>query len=84
MSMNIKNEAAHQLARELAAATGETITTAVTVALRERLERTRNQRRRDRASAEEIMAIGRQMAERLKGKPIPHGDLLYDQFGLPK
>jgi antitoxin VapB len=41
MALNIKDRRADQLARELAAETGESITTAVTVAVRERLERLR-------------------------------------------
>lgn len=41
MALNIKSSRADRLARELAAATGETITTAVTVALAERLARVR-------------------------------------------
>jgi antitoxin VapB len=41
MALNIKDETADRLARELAAETGESITTAVTVAVRERLERLR-------------------------------------------
>ena len=44
MSLNIKNEETHQLARELAALTGESMTGAITVALRERLERERHER----------------------------------------
>jgi antitoxin VapB len=39
MALNIKAEQADRLVRELAAETGESITTAVTVAVRERLER---------------------------------------------
>ena len=38
MSQNIKNEATCNLARELAELTGETMTRAITIALRERLE----------------------------------------------
>lgn len=41
MSLNIKSEDADRLARDLAAATGESITTAVTLALKERLQRLR-------------------------------------------
>jgi antitoxin VapB len=41
MPLNIKDREAHDLARELAAATGETITRAVTVAISERLRRVR-------------------------------------------
>jgi antitoxin VapB len=38
-SLNIKNEEAYQLARELADRNGETVTMAVTIALKERLDR---------------------------------------------
>ncbi len=39
MALNIKDPTADRLVRELATTTGESITTAVTVAVRERLER---------------------------------------------
>jgi antitoxin VapB len=39
MSLNIKNEETNRLAYELAKITGKSLTTAVTVALRQRLER---------------------------------------------
>jgi antitoxin VapB len=45
--LNIKSEDGYRLATELAAVTGESLTTAVTEALRERLDR--EQRVRDRA-----------------------------------
>lgn len=45
--LNIKSEDGYRLATELAALTGESLTTAVTEALRERLER--EERARDRA-----------------------------------
>ena len=45
MGMNIKNPEAHQLAREVAALTGENVTGAVTESLRERLERLRAEQR---------------------------------------
>jgi antitoxin VapB len=41
MALNIKSDEADRLARALAAVTGESITAAVTAALRERLERVR-------------------------------------------
>ncbi|MGI8414372.1 MAG: type II toxin-antitoxin system VapB family antitoxin [Solirubrobacteraceae bacterium] len=41
MALNIKDQTADRLARELAAETGESITAAVTAAVRERLERVR-------------------------------------------
>ena len=44
MSLNIKNQETHRLARELAQLTGETMTGAITVALKERLEREQRER----------------------------------------
>lgn len=47
MALSIKTEEADRLARELAEAAHETLTEAVTVALRERLERVRGRQRAD-------------------------------------
>ena len=44
MSLNIKNEETCRLAGEMARLTGETMTGAITVALRERLEREKRER----------------------------------------
>ena len=84
MGLNIKNEEAHKLASELAEVAGETMTKAVTVALRERLDRLR--KRRNRASLAELMEISRQSAQRIRqpANSLDHGDLLYDERGLPK
>lgn len=85
MTLNIKNEETCRLARDLARMTGETMTGAITLALRERLAR--EERRRDLdARVEELLAIGRRCAESLKPGPsaIEHGDLLYDDHGLPR
>jgi hypothetical protein len=41
MALNIKNKEAHKLAEELARLTGESMATAVTIAVRERLDRIR-------------------------------------------
>ena len=85
MSLNIKNEEAHRLARELATLTGESMTVAVTEALRERIERVR--RSRKNGLSERLLAIGRDCAARLKEpyRSIDHGDLLYDEkTGLPR
>ncbi len=85
MSLNIKNEETCRLAGELARLTNETMTGAITVALRERLERERRQRgveerlRRMRVIAERCAAQLREA-----GPPIDHADLLYDERGLPK
>ena len=85
MSLNIKNEETHQLARELVALTGETMTGAVTVALRERLERERRERSIE-TRLQRLRAIRKRCAGMLKGdgpSAIEYGDLLYDERGLP-
>ena len=85
MSFKPKNDEILQLAGELANLTGETIDEAVTVALRERLERVKHER-----SVEERLQALRTISERtakmLRDGPsaVDHGDLLYDERGLPK
>lgn len=83
MSLNIKDPETHKLAQALARETGETMTRAVTEALRERLERVRRRRSPD-ARAQELVAIGRRCAKALKAKPVDHGSFLYDERGIPK
>lgn len=84
MSLNIKNEETHRLARELARLTGESMTAAVNEAIRERLERVRGKSKKSRV--ERILEIGKECAAHMKEpyKSIDHGDLLYDEKGLPK
>ena len=82
MTLNIKDPKAHDLAQALARETGETMTLAVIEALRERLARV--QRGRRIASADELLAIGQRCAQGLSGPIIAHGDLLYDERGLPR
>lgn len=85
MGLNIKNDETCLLARDLARLTGETMTGAITVALRERLARERCRRDLD-GRVDELLAIGRRCAESLEPGPsaIEHGDLLYDDQGLPR
>jgi antitoxin VapB len=84
MSLNIKNEETHRMARELARATGESMTAAVSEAIRERLERVRGNSRKN--MAERLMELGRDCAARLKEpyKSMDVDELLYDDNGLPK
>jgi len=83
MSLNIKNTETHELVQELAALTGETQTAAVTIAVRERLERIRHLR--EAGLADRLLAIGADTARRLREpyRSANHGDLLYDDRGLP-
>ena len=85
MSINIKNEETCQLASELAQLTGETMTGAITVALRERLAREKSERSTE-ARVQRLLAIGKRCADMLGDGPsaVEHGDFLYDERGLPK
>ena len=58
--LNIKNREAHQMAEELSRLTGESMTTAVTIALRERLARVRQEQ--GLSLADRLLAIGRDCA----------------------
>ena len=82
MSLNVKDPEAHRLAQAIARATGETMTRAVTEALRERYERL--QSRRGKASVEELLAIARRASAQVKGPYLDHAEYLYDGRGLPK
>jgi len=83
MSLNIKDPEAHKLAQLLSQETGETMTAAVTEALRERLDRVRRRRKQD-ATLAALRAISARSAEILQGPPVDHGELLHDDNGLPK
>ena len=85
MSLNIKNDETCRLAGELARLTGETMTGAITVSLRERLAREKRLRNAE-ALARELHAIGQRCASLLRPGPaaVEHGNLLYDEQGLPK
>ena len=84
MSMHIKNEETLRLARELSQLTGESLTEAVTIAVRERLQRVRNEQ--EGGLAERILALGRDSAGHIREpfRSTDHGELLYDERGFPK
>ena len=84
MALSVKDPEADRLAREVAARTGETLTTAVVVALRERLARLRGRPRR-RQLRDELRDIAQRCAQ------LPTLDdrsaeeiLAYDERGLPR
>lgn len=79
--LNIKNPEAYRLVKLLADATGESMTEAVTVAVRERLERIE----RD-FQVGEILEMAREIRDRLPPGYLDQDfdDLLYDKDGLPK
>jgi len=84
MGLNIKNPETHRLAEELAKLTGESLTAAVTTAVRERLDRVR--RERGASLADRLVEIGQDCAKRLKEpyRSVDHNELLYDERGLPR
>ena len=83
-SLNIKNVETCRLIHELAALTGESMTSAVTTAVRERLQHLREQAKGD--LADRLLAIGREIAGRLgdEYRSLDHDALLYDEKGLPR
>jgi antitoxin VapB len=83
MSLNIKNEATHRRAQQLARLAGETMTQAVDRAIAERLERIRKRRNRE-GLAEHLLKIGRECARLpVLDKRSPE-EMLYDDNGLPR
>jgi antitoxin VapB len=84
MGLNIKNDETYRLVQKLAKYTGESMTTAITIAVRERLDRVMGSRQPSLAAR--LMAIGKDCATHLKEpyRTIDHGDLLYDERGLPR
>jgi antitoxin VapB len=84
MGLNIKNSETHRLAAELAKLTGESMTTAVTEAVRERLDRLR--REPSLSLADRLLAIGQDCAAHLKEPYLSadHSELLYDERGFPR
>jgi antitoxin VapB len=83
VALSIKTEEADALARELAARTNESLTEAVTIALRERLERVRRRGRVDIVYGLERLAV--------EYAALPAGDgrsaeeiIGYDESGLPR
>jgi antitoxin VapB len=83
MALSIKHPEADRLARELAALTGETLTDAVVIALRERLARQAG-RARVVSLREELATIRRRCASLpVLDDRTPEEIIGYDSQGLP-
>jgi antitoxin VapB len=76
MGINIKNEETQRLIRRLAALAGEGQTEAITVAVRERIEKLEKRK----GVAERLLEIGRETAPLLKG--LDMDEALYGENGL--
>lgn len=84
MALNIKNEEADRLARDLAAITGESLTDAVIEALRERLERVSG-RSIGFGPREEVERIQKRIAALRRVDDRSDDEILgYDDSGLPR
>ena len=82
MSLNVKDPEAHRLAQAIAKETGQSLTRVVIDSLRERHEKL--EKRKGKASLAELMAIARRASRAVKRPYVDHGELLYDEHGLPK
>ena len=84
MQLNIKSDDAYAMASELAELTGESLTAAVTTAIRERLERERKARDRE----ERWKDVERLCTELRAHLQPPYSssdpDEFYDEDGLPR
>jgi antitoxin VapB len=84
MALSIKSREADELARELAALTGEPITVAVLAALRIRLEQERRKRDNKEGRFELIMEIAKHSASMPRLDNRSEDEILgYDENGLP-
>ncbi len=84
MALSLKDPEADRLAREIADRTGETLTGAIVVALRERLARLRLKPRR-RLLSEELREIGERCAALPTLDDRSEDEILgYDENGLPR
>lgn len=86
MTLNIRDPEVHRLARDVAAATGETMTEAVKQALRERLT---NLRTLSAVERERRLAVIEEVVRRFQALPVvdprtPDEILDYDENGLPR
>jgi hypothetical protein len=82
--LKIEDDEASALASELAELTGEGLNAAVTIAIRERLERERKARDRE-VRLQRVRALAAEIRQHME-HPLPGSDhsWLYDEDGLPR
>ena len=86
MSLNIKNAETYRLVKELAEATGLSMTAAVTEAVRARLDQIRTDRAEPDLDVERATTLLRELRERMPPGYLDQDfdGLLYDERGLPR
>jgi len=83
MALSIKDPEAVRLARAVTHYTGETMTQAVIIALRERLAREERKAQKIDSLVAEVLEIGQHFAALPIRDPRPLEEILYDENGLP-
>lgn len=85
MSLNIKNQEAYDLASELAQLTGKSMTAVVIQALREQRQQVVSSQTQA-SRTQELMAIAQRCAAHIHrpAAAVDHGEMLYDENGLPR
>ncbi len=80
MALNIKDESVHDAVKRLARLTGESQAQAVATAVNDRLAKLEQD-----DLAARLMALGHRTARRMTAetKGLDHGQMLYDDEGLP-
>ena len=85
MALSIKSVEADRLAREIAALTGESLTEAITTALKQRLERERRRCAKRGSIAERLTRIAKECAALPDVDPRSPDEIIgYDEFGVPR
>ncbi len=74
MALSIKAVEADELARSLARLTGETMTEAVTAALRERLARERSRREKDVSLPARLTALSEELSSAYDTRPVSRAE----------
>ena len=91
MGLNIKKPAAEAAIRQLAAQTGQSLTDAVELAVREKLDRIKSTARP--RTGKDLLARLQPLLDSIAVQRLANGDVrsgkeleddLYDEFGLPK
>lgn len=81
LQINIKNQKARELVDEIVQRTGETVTEAVTAALQKRLNELTREEKLVR-----VRELTKGLADRWAEpwRSMDHGEILYDESGMPK
>lgn len=85
MTLNIKNKEVYALASDLAKMTGQSMTSVVLDALRRQRKQLLHRENTEKR-VQELMAIAERCAKHVHQpvSAVGHGDMLYDESGMPQ